>query len=60
MVLPVRESTRSGEKSLSDDEVFRACGAAHSGISGKRCSAVYVGYISDDRGRPAINSPVGL
>lgn len=55
-----RKSARSGEKSLSDNDVFRTCGAACSGIGGKRRSVIYVGYISNDRGRPAINSPVGL
>ena len=60
MVLPMWESTRGGEKSLSDNDVFRACEAACSGIGGKGCGVIYVGYISDDRGRLAAVPRVGL
>lgn len=60
MVLPMRESTRSGEKSLSDNDVFRTCEAARSGIGGKGCGVIYVGYISDDKGRLAAVPGVGI
>lgn len=60
MVLPMRESTRSGEKSLSDNDVFRACEAACSGIGGKRCGIVSLGDISENRGGLAAVPGVGL